>query len=105
MKKIRFSHLYSKMPVDPDPSMLLEVFVVDELHPKFVNYDTQICGGGKYKLPSGKKIVLLLQTIDGDLWTTIRRYTEAKHEYYRSTIGTMFGIMVSETDHMLDKYM
>ena len=102
MKSIKFSHRYTKMPIDCDPSMLLEVFVVDgDLHPKFVNYDTQICGGGKYKLVQGKKLVLLLQTIDGNLWTTIRRHTDANHEYYRAMWGTMFGIDVVEKNMVL----
>lgn len=106
MKSIKFSHRYAKMPIDPSPSMLLEVFVVDDdLHPKFVNYDTQISGGGKYNLSDGKKLVLLLQTPGGDLWTTIRRHTDSKHEYYRSTRGTMFSIVVNEANESLSGYM
>lgn len=105
MKNIRFKFEYEKFPSHPHPSTLMEVFVVaDDLHPNFVSYDTQIVGGGKYNLPSGKKIVLLLRSTDGMLWTTIRRHTDEKESYYRRLRGHAFGIIVSKTNASLDDY-
>ena len=106
MNSIKFSNIYTKMPVDPNPSTLLEVFVVDDdLHKGFVNYDTQISGGGKYKLPRGKKLVLLLQNTDGVLWTTIRRHTSCKESYYREIRGKVVNIVVTEKNQSLNNYL
>lgn len=96
IKSIKFSHNYTKFPNNPDPSTLLEVFVVDhDLHGAFVRYDTSIIGGGNYRLPSGKKLVLLLQSVDGVLWTTIRRHTDDKEAYYRRLRGKPIGIVMT----------
>lgn len=103
---IKFSNLYSKMPDDPSPSTLLEVFVVDDdLYQGFIDYDTQIDGGGHYKLPKGKKLVLLLQTMDDILWTTVRRHTSCKDAYYRGERGSVFNIVITETNKSLNEYL
>lgn len=102
---IKFSHLYDKMPIDPSPSTLLEVFVVnDDLSDGFVNYDTRISGGGKYRLPNGQKLVLLLQNRDGVLWTTIRRCTSCKLRYYRGIRGADVNIVVDKKNKSLNEY-
>lgn len=102
---IKFSHLYDKMPIDPSPSTLLEVFVVNnDLSDGFVNYDTQMSGGGKYRLPNGQKLVLLLQNRDGVLWTTIRRHTSCKERYYREIRGSIVNIVVEEKNRSLNEY-
>lgn len=102
---IKFSNRYTKMPPDPSPSTLLEVFVVDDdLHVGFVDYDTQISGGGKYKLPNGNKLVLLLQNMDGVLWTTIRRHTSCKERYYREIRGCVVDIVVEEKNRSLNDF-
>lgn len=106
MKSIKFSHTYSKFPQNPSPSTLLEVFVVDDdLYQGFIDYDTQIDGGGKYNLPRGKKLVLLLQNRDGILWTTIRRCTSCKLRYYRGIRGSVVGIVVEEKNRSLNEYL
>lgn len=107
MKSIRFSHVYTKLPANPDPSTLLEVFAVqrDELCSGFLEYDTRIMNGGNYPLPNGKLLVLLLKTREGVLWTTIRRYTKDKCIYYKNSRGEEFDIMVAETNQSLDKYL
>lgn len=105
---IKFSHAYSKMPANPDPSRLLETFVVErsDLHRCFVDYDTLIAqGGGNYPLPSGKLLVLLLLSEGGQLWTTIRRYTPEKCDFYRGMRCKTFKIDVSETNQSLNTYM
>ena len=91
MKTIKFSHEYEKFPPDDDPSVLLEVFTVNvsDLSPVFLAYDTKIVDGGRYPLPKkGVFLVLLLyQSSNKHLWTTIRRHTPQKESYYRSLIG------------------
>ena len=107
MPVIRFSHTYSKIPPRPDPSTLLEVFVVDrcDLHDGFVEYDTHIVAGGNYPLPSGKVLVLLLQSESGALWTTIRRFTDDKCEYYRGLRGKTVEIVIDEVNASLTTYL
>jgi len=89
MRKIKFSHEYTKMPEDFEESALLEVFTTDrsDLCPEFVEYDTAIVNAGNYPLPKGKLLVLLLQTKHFELWTTIRRWTAEKEQYYRGLRG------------------
>lgn len=105
--KIKFSHAYFKMPEHADPSRLLEVFVVDrsDLHRCFVSHDTKIKDGGNYQLPKGKLLVLLLLAESGELWTTIRRFTEEKETYYRSMRCKVFEIDVVEANESLMKYL
>lgn len=97
MPAIKFSHRYHKMPPDPDPSRLIEVLVANRatLHSAFVEYDTAIIGGGNYPLPSGKVLVLLLQAESGELWTTIRRWTPDKEQYYRGLRGMWLAAVVA----------
>lgn len=107
MKNILFSQQYTKMPDDPSPSTLLEVFVVDrvDLCNEFVEYDTRITDGGNYKLVHGKLLVLLLKTRGNDLWTTIRRCTSCKLRYYRKIRGSVVNIVVEEKNRSLNEYM
>jgi len=97
MPTIKFSHRYHKMPPAPDPSRLLEVLVANRatLHSAFVEYDTAIIGGGNYALPDGKVLVLLLQAEGGELWTTVRRWTPDKEQYYRGLRGTRLAVVVA----------
>jgi hypothetical protein len=60
----------------------------DELHDRFIEYDTKIVDGGYYELGSGLLIVLLLKTDSDELWTTMRRWTFSKEQYYRGLRGT-----------------
>ena len=98
MKAIRFSSEYVKMPDLYSPSTLIQVFVTrfDELSPEFVEYDTRKTDGTHYPLPQTDLIVLLLMGPSGDLWTTIRRYTNRKYDYYLSMVGKTFSIEVLE---------
>jgi len=101
MHSIEFSHVYDKFPIAPSPSTLLEVFVVDhDLHQGFVEYDTTVSGGGKHRLPYGKKIVLLFQTRVGYVWTTVREFTDAKYQYYIESRGEQFDIVINEANDM-----
>lgn len=109
MRKIKFSHEYEKMPSYGDfpvkKAILLEVIKVDSesLHPRFVEYDTiyfdkEINNWCNYKLPKGEVIILFLKSEYGnssDLWTTIRRFTPQKYEYYRKLRGEEVEIEIT----------
>lgn len=107
MATIKFSHRYTKLPPRPDPSYLLEVFVVDrsDLHSSFIDYDTHIVDGGNFKIPIGKVLVLLLQSESGAIWTTIRRFTDDKYEYYKSLRGRSVHIDIAEVNDSLLTYL
>ena len=69
--KIKFSHLYNKMPRDFQHSKLLDVIPVnlEDLGLDFILYDTTYLDGGEerqYPLPeSGKYLMLMLKSPTG----------------------------------------
>lgn len=101
MAKIKFSHNYLKMPIQTECAKLLQIFIVDknELSRTFIKYDTQYMENGcpkEYPLPNGKLIVLLFDDEDNNcIFTTIRRWTQQKEEYYRSLIDKYLDVEVS----------
>lgn len=107
MATIKFSHIYTKIPPRPDPSRLLEVFTVDrsDLHRCFVDYDTLIRDGGNYPLPKGKLLVLLLLAESGELWTTLRKCSPEKRDYYRSMRCKTFKIDITAPNESLMTYL
>jgi len=103
MNKIKFSHLYTKMPFDREKTQLLEVLIADkkELSKEFIRHDTHIDESGEYQLPEGKLIVLILLSLQEDSmaweqWTTVRRWTPEKEKYYRSLRGQNVEIVIEE---------
>jgi hypothetical protein len=98
----------------PKTAILMECFKVksEDLHPRFVEYDTAYLTKNKngweyYKLPPGDCIVLLLKSYvwNSDLgdtvpfiWTTIRRYTPEKYAYYLHNRNEEFIVKVIEDD-------
>ena len=100
MQSIKFSHHYTKMPDDTHDTQLIEVIRTsrDALSDGFVNYDTEY-DKGWYPLPKGEIIILLLLSYGTfepylSLWTTIRRWTPEKEEYYRALRGQQVKIEV-----------
>ena len=102
---IKFSHNYDKIPDSKTETYLLEVLKsnTEELHDSFIDYDTAY-GLSNYELYSGDVLILILQSIISvaagevkELWTTIRRYTPDKEEYYRGIRGKEVKIVI-ETD-------
>lgn len=116
MISIKFSHEYLKMPDEiswgngmANPTYLMAVipFEDESCSKKFIDYDTVYIGKDPddkeyhYELPQGKKILLLLQTespcVDGQgahNWTTIRRFTPEKYDYYKKHLGEKVKIEV-----------
>jgi hypothetical protein len=98
--EIKFSHRdYRKLRhvcIDDD-LVLLEVFTgqSDKLSFMFTEYDTVYDENGvrhNFVLPRGKVIVLLFLDINGNLFTTTRRYTDRKYEYYIGSRGKIFRV-------------
>lgn len=99
MRKIKFAHVYSKMPRDFRYSKLLDVLPVklEDISQEFRQYDTSYLDGGEGKngsLPAkGDFMVLLLQAGSGygQIWTTIRSQRGSagldKLAYYRGLVG------------------
>ena len=82
---MKFSNRYKKMPKGWQISRLLEVFEKDffDLSEEYIEYDTSIYDSDeKYQLPPTKLLVLLLQSSKDHVWTTIRKCTEEKKDYY-----------------------
>lgn len=101
MNKIKFSHKYFKMPKpiasrSCNSAMLLAVLntTKDQLKEEFIHYDTLAVTGDKYELPEGRLMVLLL--LSSELWTTVRRWSPEKEKYYKSKIGEIFEIEISD---------
>ena len=101
MKKIKFSHNYTKLKLldNPTHAKLIQLFNVayDELSEDLLKYDTAY-PGGYYPLPSGGEYLLLIFLSPKGLFTTIRRYTPEKHEYYKSSVGETFEVIVNDTE-------
>ena len=103
MKSIKFSHKYKKLydnttDFESKPATeakLIAVFsdYLELLHPSFIEYDTE----GLYKLPkSGEYLILIFQKYRGDIFTTCRRSTPRKVEYYEKSIGETFKVVIKE---------
>lgn len=104
MPKIKFSHTYSKL-LDGyndliESAVLLCVYEIDleHQHPLFLAYDTD---NGLFPLPKkGKYIMLLFKkplktgAVDENLFTTLRRYTSQKYDYYYDLVGKEFEIVL-----------
>jgi hypothetical protein len=109
---IKFSHLYTKLPLDIlkyPGAKLYQVFVIDssELTPIMVHYDTEYlydvdCKQGFYPLPKGKCLLLIFQHwVSRDIpiiFTTIRRWTPEKERYYKGLTNQVFDVRITEED-------
>ena len=107
MLKINFSDIYDKLLNRYNDvieiAILLGVYEInlEEQDQMFLNYDTDY---GKYKLPKkGKYLMLLFEKIEPlsyengrNLFTTLRRYTPKKIEYYKLHIGEKFNINITQ---------
>ena len=115
---IKFLEEYYKMLNNedgaiPKNAVLMEVFKVNskDLHPRFIEYDTMYFdkkgnNNAYYKLPKGEVLVLLLKTEFWNhdmVWTTIRRFTPHKYEYYNKNRWQTFKIEILKENPKGDK--
>jgi len=106
MKIIKFSHRYTKLPInvmDGSEVRLIEVLnsKFEDLSDTFKEYDTQYYGGN-YKLPKKGDCLVLLFLGDGVTWdaselfTTVRRSTPEKEAYYKGLRGQKLRFEIQE---------
>jgi len=100
LPKIHFSNEYFKLMGCDRRAILLNVFKThyNELDKNFIAYDT--CYEDEkgnllyYKLPKTELLCLLFFSRNGELFTTLRRFTPEKERYYESMVGKWFYIEV-----------
>lgn len=95
MNKIKFSHNYKKLNGETNAE-LFNVIVIDleNQAESFIDYDTD---NYYYDLPKkGKYILLLFKGFNGTIFTTLRRHTDSKFDYYYNLIGQPFNIKIIE---------
>lgn len=95
MIRIKFSHVYKKMPDSLAHTYLKDLAVIhyNDLTPEEIKEDTETVDCQFYQLPKTKLIWLKLWT-EGKEWGTIRRWTPEKFDYYSSHVGEEVRIVV-----------
>lgn len=106
MMKLKFNHNYAKMPEDVSKTCLLEVIKThyNKLHSVFLVYDTEY-EDGYYQLPKTDLLLLVLISYEKNIsggynevvWTTLRRYSKEKEDYYISEIGNDVELKIVES--------
>jgi hypothetical protein len=93
--QIKFSHEYPKLHNQKSARLLaVEMVVVKELLPDFIEYDTAYGNGEHYVLPTGTVIILTFAGNNRIPFTTVRPYGHKKYTWYKSQIGQVFEIVV-----------
>ena len=95
--KIKFSHTYTKLldhnanPIAIAKLLLVLEINLEEMSKDFLAYDTD---DGLFDLPKkGAYLMLVFQKLNGfNLFTTLRRFTPEKFNYYHAAIGQTFDI-------------
>jgi len=91
MNKIKFSSEYLKLPKNSNGTQAVLIGVttanikyLETALPQFISYDTTKIDGTKYEFNFDVAIVLVFIHINTGLpFTTIRRYTKQKFDYYK----------------------
>lgn len=100
---IKFSHVYPKLH-GQKRARLLRVIKVDhfELSDEFIEYDTSYCADNSEKshYPLPKTALLILVFLGDELipFTTARRWTKEKEEYYQRGVGMNFEIVIEKAE-------
>ncbi len=102
MKQIKFSQKYEKFNDNiPRTVVLLEVFKVKvkDLHPRFIEYDTifwnhDLNNWSNYSIKHLDIVLVLLFKYGDRIFTTIRRFTGTKYDYYKKSRGEDFNIVM-----------
>jgi len=103
MQTIKFSHFFPKLlGEDCKPitvARLIEVLEVElsDLSAEFIDYDT---AHGAYRLPPKGRFLMLIFQKPGclHLFTTLRRSTPRKLEYYQSQVGERFDVQIQSPE-------
>ena len=102
MYTIKFSHPYRKLFVSGQlitraKLLLVEPVKLQDLTAESLEYDTD---NGKYELPKKGdylRLTFLKPGQDAHLFTTLRRNTPGKKEYYSTKIGELFEVVLTES--------
>jgi hypothetical protein len=100
MHTIKFSDDYDKLPMkwEGTQAILIGIMYCPDIRglkkrlPQLINYDTSYRGKyGRYELNFSEGIILSLFHINSCIpFTTIRRYTKDKYDYYNKCLGETF---------------
>lgn len=103
MKQIKFSHDYEKLPTDWEGThaILIGIGMIDSMEnfknrfPQIVRKDTTFRGeAGAYRFDFEEGILLTFFHLNsGFIFTTIRRYTVGKYDYYENSILETFELV------------
>lgn len=97
MLQIKFSHKYPKLHGQESALLLaVELHERSDFTEKFIEYDTAF-EGGHFPLPPEQYMVLVFLGNELIPFTTVRRWTEDKFQYYHSNIGKVFGVGYAST--------
>ena len=105
MPAIKFTHAYRKLmdskaiPISTAELIQVQEIKLEELHPAFLDYDTDC---GVYALPKKGIFLMLIFLKKGrgepaNLFTTLRRYIPQKADYYKSQIGKTFDVIITKS--------
>jgi len=103
MNKIKFSNYYWKFPdsvEDGSQVNLIQALKIhyDDLEPQMIRYDATYTRNHhvrEYKLPKTDLILLIFQRFPNVIFTTIRRYTPKKWQYYKENVGEYFEVDIA----------
>jgi len=101
MNTIKFSHRYTKLPSTIKSGghvLLLEVLNsrFQDLHHAFIWYDATTDKGELYPLPKTGGCLVLIFQFNNDIFTTIRRHTPEKENYYRGLRGEVLRLEITQ---------
>ncbi len=110
MRKIKFSHVYDKhFGIDLEhPVKLIECESknLEDFSNEFLEYDTTYFENRemlRYPLKKGRYLLLFFIDSKGMLFTTLRRETPSKLEYYMTSIGCDFELVIENKNLKYDK--
>ncbi len=101
MNTLIFDQVYLKFPAglfSGDEVRLLEVLKTkfEDLHDDFIMYDTVTYKSKGYQMPKTGDALVLLLIYGTELFTTVRKHTNEKEEYFRSLRGTNLIVEIGE---------
>lgn len=99
-EKIKFAGRYEKLHGQTWAQLIsvqvLRISGGDRTFEKLIDYDTIREDGTRYRITPGEYILLVFIGSDWIPFTTLRRYTPEKNEYYKRLIGKLMEIEITE---------
>ena len=100
MNQIMFSNDYYKLPRHANNKiailLLVQPILLQYQTQHFIEYDIKQTNGGQYPLPLKGQYILLAFCCAGTFFTTLRRCTPKKLEYYTKAVQSEFRIVIKE---------